>query len=248
MIMAMFVICAFVSFAVDWGRVQLARTELQRTADSAARYGVAGLSDGTCTSKAIAAAGDNSCDGSVVVITSSNVVQGNWDDTKSPQFDPTRGPLNACQVTITKSIPMAFAKILGFNTKTVTVQSIAILSGQYCFVGLDSVSLAGNGHMDSYDSSVGPYSLATARANGDVVSNGSINLTGSGSINGDAHPGIGKSVFLSGGGTVTGSTTPLKTTLAYNMPTLPASYQTVGYIDLTSGSFLGGASGVTTNY
>ena len=95
---------------------------------------------------------------------------------------------------------------------------------------------------------LGTYSLATARANGDVISNGSINITGSGSINGDAHPGIGKSVYLSGGGTVTGSTTPLKTTLSYSMATLPTSYQSVGYINLTSGSFIGGASGVTTNY
>ena len=68
MIMAMFVICAFISFAVDWGRVQLSRTELQRAADSAARYGVTGISDGTHVSKAIAAAYDNTCDGSTVVI------------------------------------------------------------------------------------------------------------------------------------------------------------------------------------
>src|SRR6184192_3864904 len=99
MILAMFVICAFISFAVDWGRVQLARTELQRTADSAARFGVTGISDGTYLSKAIAAAYDNTCDGSTVVITSSNVTQGNWDDAKTPQFDPTRGPFNACQVS-----------------------------------------------------------------------------------------------------------------------------------------------------
>src|SRR2546430_12943415 len=80
MIMAMFVICAFISFAVDWGRVQLARTELQRTADSAARFGVTGISDGTYLSMAIAAAYDNTFDGSTVVITSSNVTQGNWDE------------------------------------------------------------------------------------------------------------------------------------------------------------------------
>ena len=247
-IVAMTVVCGMISFAVDWGHVQLARTELQRAADSAARYAVTGLTDNTYATKAITAAGDNSCDGSNIVITASDALQGNWDDTKTPQFDSTRGPINAVQVIITKSIPLPFAKVFGFSGKTVTVTSVAISSNQYSFVGLNSVNVSGQGNVDSYDSSLGDYSSGSARSNGDVISNGSIQVGGSGIIKGDGHPGIGKSVYFSGSGTITGSTTPLKSTLSYSLATLPASYQSVGPINLTSGTFTGGASGVTTNY
>ena len=42
-IVSMVALMAFVSLAVDMGRVQLAKTELQRAADAAARYGATGL-------------------------------------------------------------------------------------------------------------------------------------------------------------------------------------------------------------
>src|SRR4051794_1759744 len=101
---AMTTLCGVVSLAVDFGHVQLARTELHRAADAAARYAVTGLADNTYASKAITAANDNTSDGAPVSITAANVVKGNWDITKSPAFDATRGPVNAVKITATKSI------------------------------------------------------------------------------------------------------------------------------------------------
>src|SRR3954454_11297274 len=49
---AMVVFAGLCVLAVDWGRVQVAKTELQRTADAAARYAVTGLSDSTTLIKA----------------------------------------------------------------------------------------------------------------------------------------------------------------------------------------------------
>src|SRR5438046_2518353 len=62
---------AFGSLAIDFGRAQVAKLELQRSAESAARYGATGIFDNTYLSKAQAAAAQNSADGSSVSLTSS---------------------------------------------------------------------------------------------------------------------------------------------------------------------------------
>src|SRR5437016_2620154 len=78
LIVCMVSLLGFVSLAVDLGRVQCAKTELYRAADAAARYAATGLSDGTAASKAIAAAADNTVDGTALVLTNSDVVTGTW--------------------------------------------------------------------------------------------------------------------------------------------------------------------------
>jgi len=80
-------------------------------------------------------------------------------------------------------------------------------AGCGAFVGLNGVSLNGVAYTDSYNSDIGPYSAATAGSLGNVCSNGPISLVGGSHIYGDAHPGQGYTV--SGGSSVSGSTTPL---------------------------------------
>ena len=52
--------------------------------------------------------------------------------------------------------------------------------------GYSSVSLSGNAVVDSYDSSLGPYSLANSGSNGDIGSNGSLVLADNALVKGDA--------------------------------------------------------------
>lgn len=52
--------------------------------------------------------------------------------------------------------------------------------------GDQSVTLSGITLIDSYDSSVGPYSPLSARENGDVGSNNALTMTGNASVKGDA--------------------------------------------------------------
>src|SRR6516225_3294927 len=61
----------FVSFAVDLGRVETAKTELRRAADAAARAGLAYISQGSSTVQTVAInmAANETCDGSSVVLT-----------------------------------------------------------------------------------------------------------------------------------------------------------------------------------
>ena len=62
------------SLGVDYARVQLAKTELQRGADAAARYAASTLSSGTATarSNAVACAAQNTVDGQSLVLDPKN--------------------------------------------------------------------------------------------------------------------------------------------------------------------------------
>src|SRR5439155_8455459 len=77
-IVCMTALMAFASLAVDLGRVQAARSDLQRAADAVARYAVAGVTDGTSSSRAYAAASDNSIEGTTLALQASDVVVGTW--------------------------------------------------------------------------------------------------------------------------------------------------------------------------
>src|SRR5438128_1364790 len=86
-IYAMVVMTAMIalsSLAVDYGRVQLTKTELRCAADAASRYGLAGVGSGVTNpqDRAIAAASDNKADGSPVVLDRDLDIEfGSWDTT-----------------------------------------------------------------------------------------------------------------------------------------------------------------------
>src|SRR5690349_21443943 len=77
-IVLMAVVTMFISLSVDFGRAQLAKTELARAADAAARYAAMGLSDNTYIAKAIDAANDNTVDGTALVLQSTDITAGTW--------------------------------------------------------------------------------------------------------------------------------------------------------------------------
>jgi hypothetical protein len=99
---------------------------------------------------------------------------------------------------------------IGQNTFDVAARTTATLRpGDYAVVGLDFVTFNSNATA-SYRSGGG-----TAPTNkGSVASNGNINLYNSSYINGDARPGIGRTV-VGGAGRVSGSTAPLTNPLIY---------------------------------
>src|SRR4051794_29963126 len=74
------VFAALVSLAADFGRVQMAKTELQGAVDAAARAGADDLdtSPSAARSAAIAVAALNSADGHSLAITSSQIDIGTW--------------------------------------------------------------------------------------------------------------------------------------------------------------------------
>src|SRR5690349_21934491 len=77
----MVALCAIASLAVDYGRVQLAKTELLRAADAAARAAVASISKGVIAAQnaAISTAALNKCDGTAVALTTADIELGIFD-------------------------------------------------------------------------------------------------------------------------------------------------------------------------
>lgn len=129
----MVVLCAFASFAVDLGRVQVAKTELQRAADAAARYGVAGLStSGTqARANAIAAAAENLTDGTAVTLTNSDIEFGKWNGTTFSSTSINASGNNAIRVTARRinargtAIPVLFGSALGVKQIDVNASATA---------------------------------------------------------------------------------------------------------------------------
>ncbi len=103
--------------------------------------------------------------------------------------------------------------------------------------GKTAVTISGGAQTDSYDSSAGAYSVATAGSNGDVRSNGSIALSGGSIIHGDATAGTTISPWPTGTavtGTATQSAPPV------NYPSVaacgPPYYVNTGGISCSGGS------------
>jgi Flp pilus assembly protein TadG len=129
----------FVSLAVDLGRVQTAKTELRRAADAAARAGVAYISQGSSTVQTVAInmAANETCDGSSVVLTASNIQVGIWNTStktfSTSGFADNATKFQAVQVTAKRTraggnaIPLLFGMVLGAKTCDVTASSVAAL-------------------------------------------------------------------------------------------------------------------------
>ena len=129
-LLAWVVLIGFVSFGVDYGRAQLAKSELSLAADAASRYATTGLGDGTAVTKAIAAALSNTVDGSPVVLLASDVEVGVW-DSAGRTFTVTNTSPNAIRVTARRSaargtaVPTVFGSILGRQNIDIHAVSIA---------------------------------------------------------------------------------------------------------------------------
>ena len=230
---ALLALAAIVSLAVDLARAQLVKTELQRAADAAARYAMAGLRGGVSVAErnAVEAARDNSADGAPVeLVVAEDVEFGTW-NAKAKTFTPLQGlnrrGASAMRVTARRverrgsAVPLMFARVVGVRACDVTASAIAIRAG-YTLVGINAVSLNGVALIDSYNSSQGPYNAATAGDKTVVISNGNISLTGNPTIRGDAHP--GPTGTITGAANVTGSTAPLGARLDFPLPTVDPNF------------------------
>ncbi|HEY8666797.1 MAG TPA: pilus assembly protein TadG-related protein [Tepidisphaeraceae bacterium] len=247
----MVMLLGFSSLAIDYGRVQCVKTELQSAADAAARAAANNLPNGVTAvqNAAVAVAASNTADGSTVTLDATNDVEfGTWSNSASTFTVLTgaaRSTANAVRITARRvasrstGVTLSMTRTFGLASCDVSATCIGLLTTPppAGLVGLNSVSISGSGNTNSFNSSTGTYSLATALSNGDVLSNGNITVAGTGIIHGDAHPGIGKTVSITGQGSVTGTKTPLNFQLRYTTPTLPATYMNAGAVNITSGTF-----------
>jgi Flp pilus assembly protein TadG len=136
-VVAAFALIGFISLAVDLGRIQLAKCELQAATDSAARYGVGGLATSVASvkSRCLAAAADNKVAGSALVLDQNNDIEfGTWNST-TKTFTVLTGSAqsSATSIRVTgrragsrgTAVPLFFAKVLGANSCDLSASCIA---------------------------------------------------------------------------------------------------------------------------
>jgi hypothetical protein len=225
-IMIMVALCAICSFAVDYGRVELAKTQLRSAADAAALAAANTLLSDITAAPRVAAgiASANLVDGKPVILdTALDVEIGNWDaatHTFTPLIGTARVGAKSCRVTARRTeargnaIDLPFARLIGKNYCDVTASAVAVaVPPRFAAVGLEYIKMGGNA-TNSYKNGTSGFGH-----NGDIASNGDITLGGSSFVDGNAYPGIGRRVI--GANHVTGATTPL--TYVLNYPPVDAS-------------------------
>jgi len=206
MMVAMPLFSLLCALGVDVARVQLVKTELDRSTLSAARYAATGIADGTCLQKANTLGQHNPANGKAVTFAANDVSIGRWDDA-TRTFTPAATSPNAVRVIGRATVNASFGGWSGVTTKQVTSKATVRFNVVgFGLIGLDSVTMGGNATA-SYSSS--GTSLA---GQGNVGSNGNITLGGSAVINGNTYVGIGKTAS---GGTITGIKGTLAAPLSY---------------------------------
>ena len=248
------------TIAVDYGRVELAKTQLRAAADAAAMYAATGLSDSTFVAKAQAVASQNTCDGVTIALQAGDIVSGTW---ANGTFTPGGFSPNAVQINAQRSaargtaIPLYFGNILGISSCDVHASAVAIPAGGpgYGFIGLDSVTMSGNGNIDSYNATTGAIPRHQAHER-QCRNHGRCKLSGNQKVYGNAGYGTSYSASGNSGIVAPGSATKLSTTLNYPDPTLPGSYTNMGSlsgsgngsINLTTGDYYFTKFSVSGNY
>lgn len=118
------------SLAVDLGRVQLAKNELQRAVDAAARAGAAKISSSKKAARNAAkqVAKLNLVDGEQLTLANSNITYTYYDET-TRTFSPSHTPPNAVTVTAklegTNGVPLIFGAVLGRKFQSIHATATA---------------------------------------------------------------------------------------------------------------------------
>src|SRR5687768_7398049 len=214
------VIFALASFAVDYGRVQLAKTQLQAATDDAAKYAVLSVKSGknTVLTRANAAAAENTVDGVAPSFALADVQIGSW-NAATRVFTNEGKPYNAVKLSGMQVIPLMLGSVVQKPSVTIRVSAVARTSSLGGVIGLNGIVFHNNAFVGSYDSSVTTTPTeASAGSNATVYSNALIEGKNNGTIKGDIL--YGPDGSYSASWNVTGSTTELQSNIT--LPAVPA--------------------------
>lgn len=132
-------LCALTSLAVDYGRVEVARAQLQAAADAAARYAVSGVKHeigGVSAAQGMARANlrENRVDSRALLDSQATIEVGRW-RTSSKKFsvESDVDRINAVRVTVKCSaadntaIPLLFGMLIGKSSQELTATAVAMM-------------------------------------------------------------------------------------------------------------------------
>jgi Flp pilus assembly protein TadG len=182
------------SLAVDFGRVEVAKTELERAGDAAARAGTLDLplNPSRASADAITYAAYNTVDGTPLVLLAGDVLVVKW-QIATDTIDTTSNYPNAVQVTSHRDstrgnpIPCIMGQPIGIANCNLTFTCIAQVGATCSYAVFGMSSLKSSASVDSYQSASADYPVSgpmPVRRNGNVGSNGSSTFTG-GTVYGD---------------------------------------------------------------
>jgi hypothetical protein len=237
--------------------VQLAKTELRRTADAAARYGATGLSinPATVRSRAKTSASENTVDGTSLTLVDADIELGSWNSstqtftvlTGSAENSATAVRINAARSsTKGNPIPLLFARVMGVTSCSITASTVTVANSNYAgaFVGFSGIDVKNNTYIGSYNSSVSTSpSQATSNQHASVSSN-ALASAGGATLDGNLILGPAGS---NSGFTVSGTTVALSTAIArtaspawspgINPGSVPQNYSVSGTTTLPGGTY-----------
>jgi Flp pilus assembly protein TadG len=247
---ALVALIGVLGLAVDLGRVQLAKSELQTQIDAAARHAATGLRDGTWQAKALSAGNDNTVDGRSLALLAGEVVSGQLDATTGT-LTPNATPANAVRITVQRSgaqgVPTVLANVIGISSVSLRASSVAydsgvaLAAGQQLgftgglkgFVGTDWFNINGSLAIRAWDSTTGTVSPAGSWAVGQTQ--GNINLNSGVYFEGEIQKAANSSVSMNSA-TVTRGFSNLPSALNYPMPTTPSGTTNLGNYNGPSGN------------
>jgi Flp pilus assembly protein TadG len=232
-VVALIALCGIVSLAVDFGRVQLAKSQLGTAADAAVRAAAVSLSNGVAQARqdAVSVAAANLCDGTAVALdTSADIEFGTW-NTQTRTFTrlPAGSESDATAVRVTArriasrntAITLTFARVIGRNTCDIQAVAVATVasSASSGFTALNGFRFTNNTFVGSYNSgqTTSP-TRSSASSHGALSTNGTISAGRNTTVQGDIH--LGPSGSISGSIYVTGSTDRLSSPV--DTPASPA--------------------------
>ncbi|MGF1632728.1 MAG: TadG family pilus assembly protein [Phycisphaerae bacterium] len=236
-----------VTFGVEFGRLTVARQELQGAADAAARAAAAMVHENVPGARSAARhiAQQALAAGTAVELSDADIVPGRW-DSNARTFTPTLTSPNAVRVTVSRTagggnaVPSGLAGVFGINGFDVTRTAVAVrlYNAGYGLVGLDGIEMDGTVDIDSYDSAVeSPVTNGSGRRTGHAASNGTITVRGQTEIWGDLYHGPSGGVKLIGKPRISGRIIPLDNEVVLPDPQLPDTYTTLGNVNVTSGTY-----------
>jgi len=237
---ALLALLAVASLALDYGRAQLARTELQSCADAASRATAWGIPNGLAGARTRGKnlAAFNKAGGAPVVLEDADFRFGRWNYQTGQLENATPSQINAVEVTAKRTVSLAFATLIGKSEVDVAARATGLYKPptSYAIVGLDGIIMHGNLEVDSYDSALGGYSSGSRRQNGDIATNGSVALSENAKVYGDAEYRANFTTQDNAEVVSPGIATRVATNISGPPVTLPGGYTNMGNLNGSNGT------------
>jgi hypothetical protein len=205
--------------AVDYGRAQLVRMQLQSCADGAARAGASGIPTSLAEARIRArqVGSLNKADGKPITFQDADFTFGKW-NTDTNAIDAATGmAIDAVEVIARRAVPLAFGQMFGKSSTDVSARAVCkVTRGRPAgFIGLNGFDAKNNIFLGGFQEAPNfKPTTGTATGAGAVGTNGALNLKNNQNMNGY--------VFL--GPTATYShtePTPVRLSTPIASPTIP---------------------------